>query len=604
MDNNAFAVRCADGFVWCNADMEHSHIGRYEVIRVLGRGAMGVVFEAHDPRLARRVAIKTIRAENLSAEQSRTYEARFDTEARSVARLTHPNIVSVYDSGQIDAMSYLVMEYVPGVNLKDCLRAGVRFSPWGAVRIVQDVLAALGHAHEQRIIHRDIKPENILLDDSGRVKLTDFGIAKMLDSEVDNGTQLSGGSIGTPRYMSPEQVRGGALDERSDLFSVGVLLYELLTGKPPFDGGSAIAIATAILHDEPVPPSVADSGVSPALDPVLGRALAKVAHERFPSSLMFSQVLAAVSADWPEPESAQSANGVAVLVTDASQEALRVLLRELRTEVSGEANAPTQVVPAPGLSDADDRTRVYLSDAGQVRQVRQVRQAQAAASTSASGVTGTLPSPQRVVTPAASAARSGRRFAWLAAAVSGVTVVAVLAWLALRPAAPVPAPEPPAALGDPAQSLSDKEALVTPSSATPASAVPAPTPTAAVATPAPTPPSGAAVPPGAAPAASAVGSKPVTAGVGTRKPLVNPAPAGAAASGAATEVAAPAPPPVAAASPEPAAPAAPPAAHRPAEPCTGLGFFARESCLWTQCRTDTYRKLAVCERFQDKPKPN
>jgi serine/threonine-protein kinase len=555
---------------------------------------MGVVFEAHDPRLARRVAIKTIRAENLSAEQSRTYEARFDTEARSVARLTHPNIVSVYDSGQIDAMSYLVMEYVPGVNLKDCLRAGVRFSPWGAVRIVQDVLAALGHAHEQRIIHRDIKPENILLDDSGRVKLTDFGIAKMLDSEVDNGTQLSGGSIGTPRYMSPEQVRGGALDERSDLFSVGVLLYELLTGKPPFDGGSAIAIATAILHDEPVPPSMAEADVSPALDPVLGRALAKVAHERFPSSQMFAQVLASVSVDWPEPELVRSASGVAVLVTDASQEALRVLLRELRTDASGSGNAPTQVVPAaPDLSEADDRTRVYLSDAGQVRQVRPV---QPMASATASGVTGTMPSPQRVVTPAAPAARSGRRFVWLAAALSGVTVVAALAWLVLRPAAPVPAPEPPAALGDPAQSLSDKEALVTPSTATPSPSVPAPTP--AVATPVATPTSGAAVPP------TPVAKPASPAGAVARKPAVGATPTGAAAASA-TEVAAPTPPPAAPARTEaPAAPAAPPAAHRPAEPCTGLGFFARESCLWTQCRTDAYRKHAACERFQDKPKPN
>jgi serine/threonine-protein kinase len=551
---------------------------------------MGVVFEAHDPRLARRVAIKTIRAENLSAEQSRTYEARFDTEARSVARLTHPNIVSVYDSGQIDAMSYLVMEYVPGVNLKDCLRAGVRFSPWGAVRIVQDVLAALGHAHEQRIIHRDIKPENILLDDAGRVKLTDFGIAKMLDSEVDNGTQLSGGSIGTPRYMSPEQVRGGALDERSDLFSVGVLLYELLTGKPPFDAGSAIAIATAILHDEPVPPSLAEAGVSPALDPVLGRALAKVAHERFPSSQMFAQVLASVSADWPEPESVRSASGLATLVTDASQEPLRVLLRELRTDASGLANAPTQVVPAASdLSEVDDRTRVYLSDAGQVRQVSQVRPA---ASATASGVTGTLPSTQRVVTPAAPAARSGRRFAWLAAAISGVTVVAVLVWLALRPAAPVPAPDPPAALGDPAQSLSDKEALVTPSTATPSPSVPESTPPATTPVPAVSP----------APAANAPVVKPATlAGAAARKPAVGTAPVAA----STTEVATPTQPAAAPPSAEPAAaPVAPPAAHRPAEPCTGLGFFARESCLWTQCRTDTYRKHAVCERFQDKPKPN
>ncbi|GAB4088145.1 serine/threonine-protein kinase [Hydrogenophaga soli] len=577
--------------------MEHSHIGRYEVVRVLGQGAMGVVFEALDPRLARRVAIKTIRAENLSAEQSRTYEARFDTEARSVARLAHPNIVSVYDSGQIDAMSYLVMEYVPGVNLKDCLRAGVRFSPWGAVRIVQDVLAALGHAHEQRIIHRDIKPENILLDDTGRVKLTDFGIAKMLDSEVDNGTQLSGGSIGTPRYMSPEQVRGGALDERSDLFSVGVLLYELLTGKPPFDGGSAIAIATAILHDEPQPPSVVEPGVNPALDPVLGRALAKVANERFPSSQMFAQVLASVSADWPEPECGRSTHGVAVLVTDASQEALRVLLRELRTEESGEANAPTQVVPVVDLSDADDRTRLYLSEADQVRRV--------VASAATPGRTDTPPpSPRRVAAPATPAAPSGRRFAWLAAALSGVTVVAVLAWLALRPAVPEPTPAPPAALGDPAQSLSDKEVLVTSSTAASSASASAPAP-APTAVPAAMPPSGAALPP----SASASTAKPANpSGTVARKPVAGatiPTATSAAASAAGADAAAPTQPAAAPPRHEPApTPAPPQAATRPAEPCAGMGFFARESCLWTQCRTDAYRKHPACERFQDKPKSN
>ena len=592
MDNNAFADRCADGHVWRNVHMEHSHIGRYEVVRVLGQGAMGVVFEALDPRLARRVAIKTIRAENLSAEQSRTYEARFDTEARSVARLAHPNIVSVYDSGQIDAMSYLVMEFVPGVNLKDCLRAGVRFSPWGSVRIVLEVLAALGHAHEQRIIHRDIKPENILLDAGGRVKLTDFGIAKMLDAEVDNGTHLSGGSIGTPRYMSPEQVRGAPLDERSDLFSVGVLLYELLTGKPPFDGGSAIAIATAILHDEPEPPSLAAPGVMPALDAVLSQALAKGVQDRFASSQAFAQALMSVTADGPEPDLTVHADGLSALVTSESQEALRVLQRELRTE-SAVSDAPTQASVPAEASTTEDGTRLYLSDAGEVRRVSSPHP-----ETPSQASAGVLPLP-----PNDTQAHSRRRFAWMAAAASGLVVVAFVVWWALRP---VSSP-----IADPALSLSDKEALVTPSAPTvPTSAAAADREAGTGGATSPPPDSAASAKPnevGAAAVAASPATKSPTAPVAlTRKP---PAASAVSASGAPAEAGAVAPSPPAPAGaatvqPAPAAtpstPAATPTRH-PAEPCAGLGFFERESCLWKQCRTDSFRKHPVCERFQDRP---
>ena len=270
--------------------MVDKQLGRYKLTGVLGKGAMGIVYEAIDPQLARRVAIKTMRIADASPEQIANYERRFLTEARSAARLRHPGIVSVYDWGSEDDSAYLVMEKIKGVNLRKCLDQGVRFSVHGAADIVRQVLQALAHAHEQKVVHRDIKPENILLDAEGVVRLTDFGIAKIQDG-ADNGTVVSGMVIGTPRYMSPEQVQGEEVDARSDLFSAGVLLYELMAGRPPFHGDNAVALVHAILREPPPTLVTNEPSLSPVWDKLMAKALAKRAEDRFQRAEAFLAAL-------------------------------------------------------------------------------------------------------------------------------------------------------------------------------------------------------------------------------------------------------------------------------------------------------------------------
>ena len=231
---------------------------------------MGVVYEARDPNLDRPVAIKTIRVQGLSADAASEYEVRFRTEARSAARLHHPNIVSVFDSGQDGDDAYLVMEYIQGEDLKHHLECGARFSVRSSIVMVHDLLMALDHAHRQNVVHRDIKPANMLIEVSGRVKLADFGVARIQEADETHLTQV-GGAVGTPKYMSPEQAKGLRGDSRSDVFSAGVVLYELLTGRLPFNGGNQFIIIHQIVNDDPPPPSSLNPEVPVAMDAVIAR---------------------------------------------------------------------------------------------------------------------------------------------------------------------------------------------------------------------------------------------------------------------------------------------------------------------------------------------
>lgn len=264
-------------------------LGRYDIIRPLGKGAMGLVYEAHDPQLDRRVAIKTIKVESLSIEAAREYEARFRTEARSAARLQHANIVSVYDSGRHQDVAYLVMEFVQGDDLKSLLDGGRTFTLEQTLQLMLDLLSALEYAHHQHIVHRDVKPANLLIEADGRVKLTDFGVARIQDS--DENTRTRGSMVGTLKYMSPEQAQGLAVDARSDLFAAGVVLYQLLTGSRPFDGESDFAIIQQIVGATPAPPSSIDTRLPAAIDAVVARALAKQREQRFPSARVFALAL-------------------------------------------------------------------------------------------------------------------------------------------------------------------------------------------------------------------------------------------------------------------------------------------------------------------------
>src|SRR6478609_2170467 len=252
---------------------------------------MGVVYEGRDPNLDRRVAIKTVKVENLSEEAAAEYEHRFRTEARSAARLQHPNIVSVYDSDRDGDVAFLVMEYIQGDDLKHHLDRGVRYSLEQSLKIIRDLLSALDYAHKQGIVHRDIKPANLLVEPGGRVKLTDFGVARIQDS--GEATRTQGSMVGTLKYMAPEQVQGQKIDSRADLFSVGVVLYQLLTDKRPFDGENDFSIIHQIIGHDPPPPSSINPRLPGALDAVVARALAKTRDERFATARDFAVALQA-----------------------------------------------------------------------------------------------------------------------------------------------------------------------------------------------------------------------------------------------------------------------------------------------------------------------
>jgi len=231
-------------------------LGRYEITGVLGRGAMGDVYEALDPTIQRRVAIKTLDKRLSDA----TFVARFLSEARAVGRLAHPNIVQVYDAAEQDDLAYMVMELVEGSSLQDHLQQHPELPLDDVVSITTELLEALGYAHARGVVHRDVKPSNVMLTETGTVKLTDFGVA-YVDDAVNRTS--AGTVIGTPTFMSPEQVRGEAVSAASDQFAVGLLLYRMLTGRNAFAGDSLPTVALAILHAQPPAPSTLVEGLSP-----------------------------------------------------------------------------------------------------------------------------------------------------------------------------------------------------------------------------------------------------------------------------------------------------------------------------------------------------
>lgn len=288
-----------------------SNLGKYEIRREIGRGAMGVVYEGYDPSIKRVVALKTIRADQLAGEDSGAVIARFRREAQAAGRLNHPNIVSIYDFGEDSGIWYIAMEFVKGRELKECFETNERFKPADSLRIMSQILDALAYSHRQGVIHRDIKPANIFLLADGSVKVADFGIAHI---ESSNLTQV-GTMLGTPAYMSPEQIQGLPVDGRSDLFSAGVILYQFLTGERPF-AGSASTTMQKVLKEEPLPPSTLNVQLPPAMDAVVRKALAKRADDRFQTAQDFADALraAAPSAGAPGSATASLGNAEATII--------------------------------------------------------------------------------------------------------------------------------------------------------------------------------------------------------------------------------------------------------------------------------------------------
>ncbi len=281
--------------------------GRYQLRDLLGAGGMASVYLAYDTALDRQVAIKTLHSD-LGREQS--FRERFRREAQAVAKLSHTNIVSVFDTGEGEVtfadragdaavMPYIVMEYVEGQPLGSALEADIRqfgaMPADKALKVTADVLAALETSHEMGLVHRDIKPGNVMMTKRGVVKVMDFGIARAMQSGVTSMTQ-TGMVVGTPQYLSPEQALGRAVDARSDLYSVGIMLFQLLTGRIPFDADSPLAIAYAHVQEEPVAPSSINRSITPAMDALVARALKKNPNERFPTAAAMRDEIARVMA--------------------------------------------------------------------------------------------------------------------------------------------------------------------------------------------------------------------------------------------------------------------------------------------------------------------
>ncbi len=261
--------------------------GRYELGELLGRGGMAEVRKGIDTRLGRVVAVKRLRTDLAS---DATFQARFRREAQSSASLNHPAIVAVYDTGEELASDgsgisqpYIVMEFVAGRTLRDILREGRKILPERALEITSGVLSALDYSHRAGIIHRDIKPGNVMLTPSGDVKVMDFGIARAISDASSSMTQTAA-VVGTAQYLSPEQARGETVDSRSDVYSAGCLLYELLTGRPPFVGDSPVAVAYQHVREPAVPPSDHDTALSPEIDAIVMKALAKRVEDRYQSA--------------------------------------------------------------------------------------------------------------------------------------------------------------------------------------------------------------------------------------------------------------------------------------------------------------------------------
>lgn len=313
-------------------------LGRYEIVRELGRGAMGVVYEGRDPKIGRRVAIKTARRDVI-AESGMGEEmmARFLREAQAAGQLNHPNIITIYDAGEEGGMAYIAMEFVEGEDLRDAVLHRQSMEIPEIVEIGASVCEALANAHDQGVIHRDIKPGNIIVAPGMPLKIADFGIAHVTDSTL---TQ-DGALIGTPHYMSPEQFMGQRLDGRSDLFSVASMLYEMLSGEKPFTGEQLSTVMHKVVKTDPVPISELNYSVPEALNDVVHKALSKRPTERYPDGRAMAAALRESIKDTPDP---------AVLGLDpqaaADKEAQTVML-----DRNPAATTVASSGPPPGVED-------------------------------------------------------------------------------------------------------------------------------------------------------------------------------------------------------------------------------------------------------------
>jgi len=321
-------------------------LGRYEILAELGKGAMGVVYRAIDPLLSREVAIKTV---NMSSDpqEMAEYEARFYQEAKAAGGLNHPNIVTIYDIGKSSNVAYMAMELLDGVELRALMKPGEPIAHARAVELAAQVADGLAYAHQHGVVHRDVKPANIMILSSGMAKIMDFGIARMRTAEVRTQT---GVVLGSPRYMSPEQVSGRRAEPRSDIFSLGVILYEMLTGKPAFTGDDVTSVMFQILNVAPPAPSTLVPGLPEMLDFIVAKALAKTPDDRYQDAAEFSRDLRSAKA---APAGAGPAIARAPAQPVLDTEAAQALARSMPGERRADGQGPViDTAPTLGLSKA------------------------------------------------------------------------------------------------------------------------------------------------------------------------------------------------------------------------------------------------------------
>lgn len=416
-----------------------AQLGRYQLKRVIGRGAMGLVYEGLDPRLERTVAVKTIlKSHMLDETMADEYSARFVREAQAAGRLNHPNIVTVFDFGQQDEVAYLVMELICGRELAAHFEDNHHFDLPQTVRIMGELLDALGYAHERGIVHRDVKPANVMIETSGRVKLTDFGVARLAEANVDR--TVPGTMVGTPSYMSPEQIQGLAVGSRTDLFAAGVVLYEFLTHQKPFAGGGQWTVQRKIVLDDPVWPSMANQTVPPVFDAIVQRALAKDPEDRYPTAAEFAADLRrALDA---LPPSAVPAVSLALPDFDADATVLRPSTRApsttpapLARSVAATVGAVPFSVPVPRPSPAPVAVAVPVTAALDPKPSAQ-----------------SAPAPSEVMlrrnpptAALAPAARSPGAWVWGGGALAATLLLGAVAWFVMYGASRSPMPTSPTA---------------------------------------------------------------------------------------------------------------------------------------------------------------
>ncbi|MDB5888434.1 MAG: putative serine/threonine protein kinase, partial [Rhodocyclales bacterium] len=317
-------------------------LGKYEITGVLGRGGMGTVYQGYDPIIQRVVALKTIRKELLEEDQGEGMVERFKNEARAAGRLNHPGIVAIYDYGEDKDVSFIAMEYVNGCGLNEFFRAHKDIPLGDVVSIMLQLLAALDYAHEQGVIHRDVKAANLLITSDGKLKITDFGIARLDTSHLT----MVGSIIGTPNSMAPEQFMGQPADRRSDVFSAGVIFYEMLAGQRPFVG-TMESMASKVCYEVEAPPSSLKPDLPPAFDIVSAKSLTKLQEDRYATARHFSEAIQqAYEGSFQSPASLTISDQTVMLTAQAVQASMAAMkakaARALATPAPGQGSSAGQ----------------------------------------------------------------------------------------------------------------------------------------------------------------------------------------------------------------------------------------------------------------------